>query len=356
MDENEINHISKTTDQTSEDNIPESLRIAKELGKPEPSQRKPFTNIFLAALCFTVAIISGIAIYNKPLSFADSEITTTVSDRGPIENFISVILGTPQLPYIYQSTKDFNVHATPASNSRVLATINEGESFVIHSSYSSEENPTKLLISSEGGLSGYASTTVVDDKTLTQLSEIDLFLTSYLTNQSEPIDIFDEKYSQLSFNEKLIKLKQWYPNGRYWNTQGFESENGEPQSLTVTTSTPCVHTANDYVFCSTYNGTLYSYFSYDENIQCLAFANLLSDFLFGIDAPVTEHTDLNNVKPGDSIRFVTLTHSAVVTEVTDEGFYLVEVNEDYENCQIQWDRFISKEEISQNNYKVFSRY
>ena len=100
-------------------------------------------------------------------------------------------------------------------------------------------------------------------------------------------------------------------------------------------------------------------FSEFSGIQCFGYASLLSDLLFGVDAPISEHRDIERIRVGDHIRFLNAEHSVIVTEIgRDENdmvyVCVTECNADYENCRISWGRRITKAELT--NMCVYTRY
>ena len=44
---------------------------------------------------------------------------------------------------------------------------------------------------------------------------------------------------------------------------------------------------------------------------------------------------IDKILIGDHIRYISSTHSMIVTEVTGDGFRVVEVNPDYQMCRIE---------------------
>ena len=88
------------------------------------------------------------------------------------------------------------------------------------------------------------------------------------------------------------------------------------------TDTPCAHSADGTDTCNTYKGALLAEFPEFSGIQCFGYASLLSDLLFGTDAPVTE------------------------------------VNADFETCRIAWGRSITRGELYETDSAVifYTRY
>lgn len=162
---------------------------------------------------------------------------------------------------------------------------------------------------------------------------------------------------------RLKTLSQYFEDGRYWNYIGTGLPWGEGTAFSVT-DIPCAHSVNGYNFCNVYNGVLGDYFpEYGVEMQCLGYASLLSDLVFGTEAPVTVHYDFDKVRVGDTIRLVYYEHAMLVTDVgiQEDGtpyILVTEVNADYENCQITWNHLITKNELYAlgDIVKYFTRY
>lgn len=163
-------------------------------------------------------------------------------------------------------------------------------------------------------------------------------------------------WSSLTVEEKLNILKVCFPSGKYWNHRNM---NAPGDTFLCVSGTPCSHSQNGYVFCNQYQGTMRNLFPDFSGIQCFGYASLLSDLLFGTDAPISEHQDIERIRVGDHIRFLYAEHSVIVTEVgRDENgmlyIFVTECNSDYENCCISWGRRITQDELT--NIWICTRY
>lgn len=146
----------------------------------------------------------------------------------------------------------------------------------------------------------------------------------------------------------LESLRDTFPEGAYWNHVGVE----DWDEFTVTDS-PCQHDLYWDAYCNTYTGGIQELFPQFEPMeQCLGFAALLSDLVFGEDAPVSTFTDYTQLRVGDHIRLELTEHSMTVLTVAEEGITVVECNRDYEHCRISWDRFLSWEELAAYSYEM----
>lgn len=146
----------------------------------------------------------------------------------------------------------------------------------------------------------------------------------------------------------LESLRDTFPEGSYWNHVGVE----DWDEFTVTDS-PCQHDLYWDAYCNTYTGEIQELFPQFEPMeQCLGFAALLSDLVFGEDAPVSTFTDYTQLRVGDNIRLELTEHSMVVLTVDGEGITVVECNSDYEHCRISWDRFLSWDDLAATSYEM----
>lgn len=159
----------------------------------------------------------------------------------------------------------------------------------------------------------------------------------------EPQPLTEEEVSAT-----LESLRDTFPDGSYWNHMGLE----EWDEFTVTDS-PCQHGLYWDAYCNSYTGGIQELFPQFEPMeQCLGFAALLSDLVFGEDAPVSTFTDYTQLRVGDHIRLELTEHSMTVLTVVEEGITVVECNRDYEHCLISWDRFLSWEELAAYSYEM----
>ena len=158
-------------------------------------------------------------------------------------------------------------------------------------------------------------------------------------------------------SEKLAVLESIFEDGRFWNHTDETSWMDPALSIT---DTPCAHSADGTDTCNTYKGALLAEFPEFSGIQCFGYASLLSDLLFGTEAPVTIHYDFDRVRVGDHIRLIDLEHSVLVTETgtqADGSRYVrvTEVNADYESCKIAWGRTITEDELY-GTAEILTRY
>lgn len=145
-------------------------------------------------------------------------------------------------------------------------------------------------------------------------------------------------------DERLQALQEQYPAGKYWNHMGMDIPYGD-ETPGIVTDIPCSHSEYGELYCNFYNGGTRSLFPYDTLCECLGFASLLSDRLFGTDAGFYVHNDPSLLRVGDHIRLREYEHSMTVVRITDAGVEVAEVNEDYEDCLIGWGRIVTWDEL-----------
>ena len=154
--------------------------------------------------------------------------------------------------------------------------------------------------------------------------------------------------SQEEVLDALEALRDVFPEGWYWNHVGVE----DWDEFTVTQYS-CQHDLYWDTYCNTYVGATQTLFpQYYPLEQCLGFASLLSDLIFGEDAPLTVFYDYSQLRPGDHIRLELTEHSMTVLSVEEDGITVVECNSDYEHCRISWDRFLSWDDLASYSYEM----
>jgi len=160
--------------------------------------------------------------------------------------------------------------------------------------------------------------------------------------------VIDDEPWEISLTEavvgdRLSRLEGMFPSGKYWNHMGGEPNGDKPSPFSVTDK-PCNHTLYDEYYCNQYNGSMLDLFPYSYLTQCLGFSCLLSDQIFGEDAPLYLLPESAPLRIGDHIRLQEYEHSMIVREVDEHGLRLAEVNADYEDCLISWEREFTWEE------------
>lgn len=184
------------------------------------------------------------------------------------------------------------------------------------------------------------------------------FFTGDLALRQEDGTFSTTDAAQDKIARRLAELQAEFPSGKYWNHMGIELEPGADSSRYVT-DIPCDHDVYGELYCNVYNGqTLELFPQYDYLCQCLGFASMISDDIFGADAPVYLFYDYDQLQVGDQIRYDEYEHSMIVISKTDEYVTVAEVNADYQDCLIEWGRKITRQELAELSWdsEYISRY
>lgn len=243
----------------------------------------------------------------------------------------AVDLPMPEKPQaMVEYTAEVYAQAEP---SEIIFYVETGEQLT----YTETDDPMWYEITAEGG-TGYV-------------------YGEYLFAIDENGEADDDSLTAQALEEKLDFLREKLPEGKYWNHAGQELKWGE-ESPFIVTDTPCNHNVSGSAYCNFYNGATLSEFSYSALCQCLGFASLLSDQLFGRDAPLHTFYDPALLRVGDHIRLDEYEHSMTVTEITDEYITIAEANENYQDCKISWSRRLTFDELRALNWdcEFISRY
>lgn len=164
--------------------------------------------------------------------------------------------------------------------------------------------------------------------------------------------------------QRLEELSDFFVDGAYWNDYDFTADSSDKLRAACSISdTPCAHSNRGYGHCNVYTGAISKKAGYGYGTQCLGYAALLSDLVFGTDAPVYVHGDFDSIRVGDHVRLVLWDHSMLVTDVCkDENgktyIYVTDVNADYETCQIEWHRKFTQADLRRlgDYVRVYTRY
>lgn len=223
----------------------------------------------------------------------------------------------------------------------IFAVIQIGDSVFLTESESSSSSETSQGTEVSSVLDG-----VVDYTESSEHTDIDIL----------SLNIFDDYFDDYTIEEKFAQLRIWFADGKYWNTYEITEDLTQEEAVMICSDQACNHSANGTTYCQSYWSSTHDYFDFDTNIQCLAFASMISDFLFGEDAEITEKYGWDNIQVGDHVRLDVAYHSFIVLSKTDDEITVVEVNANYENCMIEWDRVITKSELESYTFHILSRY
>ena len=160
--------------------------------------------------------------------------------------------------------------------------------------------------------------------------------------------IFIKEAQALTVNE----LRKKFPNGKYWNHPAGQDhyyqygiiDQGKCNNPDGWTNSPC----------NAHNGTTASFGkndcnSFDRAQQCTGFARKLFFDYYGTYATsVKIHTNINNLKPGDILRYKRGNsggHDVWIIGINGDNITVAECNWG-DRCIISWDRTFSKSSIT----------
>lgn len=151
-----------------------------------------------------------------------------------------------------------------------------------------------------------------------------------------------------NFNKKIIALQKIFPSGKYWNHMGQEATNPEEtNNIYSVTDIACNHYENGEMYCNAHYGKSDEFYPYKATCsQCRGFASMLSDIIFGKDAPVRYFENYDELRIGDQARIDEDFHTVFIIDKTDAYVIVAECNSDLQTCKINWGRKILKENMS----------
>ena len=154
-------------------------------------------------------------------------------------------------------------------------------------------------------------------------------------------------------NTTVDALKAKFPAGKFWNHWVGEGhryvefeDRGSCNNPDGYTDTPC-----SYHDGTTAHAGQTDCSSFDGGQECAGFARKLFYDYYGVFArSMSTHTNLNSIKPGDVVRYegdgaASGGHEVWVIGVTNEYLIVGECNW-YKNCEISWDRWVKKANIT----------
>ena len=156
----------------------------------------------------------------------------------------------------------------------------------------------------------------------------------------------------------LEALQQQYPDGMYWNNPaGTELDTKRNDQDTCLSSIPCNHNQTDMT-CAHHVGIASAPFLYPSAMQCLGFASMISNTIFGQGAPIRVHQSWTDLKVGDMIRLIKSSHAFIVTSIDHDNdtVQVLECNRDCSTCVIRWGRTVSEAAVQSEPYDIVTRY
>lgn len=168
----------------------------------------------------------------------------------------------------------------------------------------------------------------------------------YVLASSDNLNDYPQDWIKL-FNYKMIELQDIFPSGMYWNHMGKDQTNPEEtNNIYSVTDIPCNHYQNGEIYCNAHYGKSDELYPYKSTCsQCRGFASLLSDIVFGPDAPVRYFENYDELRIGDQARIDNDYHTVFIVDKTDEYVIVAECNSDLETCKICWGRKILRENM-----------
>jgi len=157
----------------------------------------------------------------------------------------------------------------------------------------------------------------------------------------------------------LAELREKFPHGKYWNHADNPGSSNSVNNQDGYTSIPCPRHGNLGTGSQTCNG--YQPDAYQRAWQCMGFAYKLGYDATGRDPRTpgsgwikyTSTSALNDLKPGDIVRYANDGHSIYVTGVEDDIVTYVDCNRDG-HCVITWDRTVTKAKLRATFTYVYS--
>ncbi len=163
--------------------------------------------------------------------------------------------------------------------------------------------------------------------------------TEYITASTDSSYQYPDEWLE-EFNEKIIQFQMEFPDGMYWNHMG------STQNEIGVTDQPCSHSKNGEKYCNHYQGISTKICGFYMGTQCAGFVSMLSDRIFGTDAPTRIFTNYDDIRIGDQARVNNNSHTVFIIDKTDEYVVVAECNADYETCEINWGRKIERSQLS----------
>lgn len=157
------------------------------------------------------------------------------------------------------------------------------------------------------------------------------------TSNKKNVNVGGKEYTAenvAELNQKVQELQKEFPKGYYWNHAG-NAKNGS------VTKTPCNHKEGK-CYCNVYDSKSTRACGFKVGRQCAGFASMLSDRVFGKDAPVRIFYNYDDIRVGDQARINNNSHTVFIIEKTDDYVVVAECNADYKTCVINWGRKIPR--------------
>ena len=157
--------------------------------------------------------------------------------------------------------------------------------------------------------------------------------------KADPSIPYNEDW-MLWFREITDAMRKEFPDNAYWNHIGKSAD------YLGVTNRACNHHDTGPIYCNRYTCASTNACGWGYGTQCAGFAGLLSDRVFGSDAPVHIFYDYDAIRPGDQARINKDTHTVFILEKTDDYVVVAECNAGGMNdCKIAWGRQIPRNQL-----------
>ena len=188
---------------------------------------------------------------------------------------------------------------------------------------------------------------IYNQASVQEFVEVESLENQYITACENNSNEYPENWVN-EFNKKIIVLQNIFQSGKYWNHMGQDATNPEEtNNIFSVTDIPCNHYQNGEAYCNAHYGKSDEIYPYKATCsQCRGFASLLSDLIFGEDAPVRYFEDYDELRIGDQARIDGDYHSVFIIDKTDDYVIVAECNSDLQTCQINWGRKILRENMA----------
>lgn len=161
---------------------------------------------------------------------------------------------------------------------------------------------------------------------------------TYVTASMASTNEYSEEWLN-NFNKQIINLQKEFPKGYYWNHMGSTTNSNS------VTKTPCNNKLNGNKYCNEYQGKSTIACGFNIGRQCAGFSSMLSDRIFGKNAPAKIFYNYDDLKIGDQARINNNSHTVFIIDKTDEYVIVAECNADYKTCIINWGRKIPRNKL-----------
>lgn len=167
----------------------------------------------------------------------------------------------------------------------------------------------------------------------------------------------DGKADGIDFQTKITQLQAKYPNGKYWNHVGMDTDNSDGY-----TDSPCtLHKAEGVSHVYGTGGCTCNHFADQGHLsatQCMGFANKLGHDIFGDTTWIVYNNpdagQIATIRPGDIVR---LNGSHSVFVISKNGNILTVGEANYPNsCQIRWNGTYNLSEHNITSFEHAANY